>query len=103
MRSLVLLPVLAFLALPAAADPTNPLTLIVPDDELGAVYDPTSRGTDIEPEYVIEEFLVEGEASVYNYVSDPPVRGEIFAIPDLVDLPYRTRLMVRRPADPAAG
>ena len=92
---------LACLALPAGADPTSPLTLIVPNDALGAVYDPATRGIDIEPDYVIEEFLIEGQATVYNHATDPPVRGDILPIGHLTNAPYRTRLMVRRPADPA--
>jgi hypothetical protein len=101
MRIFFSLLVLTCLVLPAGADPTSPLTLIVPDDELGAVYDPTSRGTDIGPDYVIEEFLIDGEATVYNYATDPPVRGDVLPIAHLTNVPYRTRLMVRRPADPS--
>ncbi len=102
MQILVWLMAISFLALPAAADPTAPLTLVPPDDELGPLFDPTVRGQDLGPGYVIEEFIIEGGATVYNYVSDPPVRGEIAPIENLTNLPYRTRLMVWRPADPAA-
>jgi hypothetical protein len=35
MQILVWLMAISFLALPAAADPTAPLTLVPPDDELG--------------------------------------------------------------------
>jgi hypothetical protein len=89
------------LAAPAGADPTSPLMLIRPDDALGPPHDPRVRGTELGPDAVVEEFLVEGVASVYNYPDDPPVRGEIAPIGHLTNAPYRTRLMVRRPADPA--
>jgi hypothetical protein len=79
---------------------------------LGALADPT-RGIEISPApgppeesfspgvrlaadlgLVEEEFLVSGQATVYTY-NDPPVRDEIIPLDE--DVPYTTRIIVRRP------
>jgi hypothetical protein len=85
----------------AAADPTSPVTVSLPDDSLGEIFFPGMRLVeDLEQPYVQEEFLISGNASVYNYASDPPVRGEI--VEQDPDLPYTTRIIVIRPDDAAA-
>lgn len=88
------------LALPAAA--ADPPILSLPDDELGAPFWAAIRLVeDLEQPYVEEEFFLAGTATVYNYRTLPPVRGDIEPIPAQTDLPYKTRFVVRRPADPA--
>ena len=49
--------------------------------------------------YVEEEFQFSGMAGIYNYVSSPPPPWDV-ALQD--QQPYTTRMIVRRPADPAA-
>jgi hypothetical protein len=52
---------------------------------------------DLPQDYVEEEFFVEGLADLFSY-EDPPVPGVI--VPLHEDVPYRTRIIVTRPADP---
>jgi hypothetical protein len=86
---------------PAAADFTSPVTVSLPDDSLGEIHSPGFRlVVDLEQPYVEEEFLISGEATVYNYASNPPVRGEI--VEKDLDLPYATRIIIRRPEQAAA-
>jgi hypothetical protein len=47
--------------------------------------------------YVEEEYLVSGQANVYDWALDGSVSVKISAAP------YTTRILVRRPADPAAS
>ena len=89
----------------ALAGPTDPVSVtLIPQIPPVLVTDPVifSPGirlvADLEQAYVEEEFFVEGAATVYTY-NDPPVPGEI--IPFDVDVPYVTRIIVRRPVDPA--
>jgi hypothetical protein len=54
--------------------------------------------------YVEEEFFVEGRANVYDtplVVSNPTLPPTRFANVVKSDVPYRTRVVVRRPADPS--
>jgi hypothetical protein len=56
---------------------------------------------DLEPDgYVEEEYLVSGGANIYAYVDDVAQRPEVEVLN--ADVPYTTRILVRRPADPAA-
>lgn len=88
------------MALPAAG--AEPPVVTLPDDSLGAPFWAVIREiADLEQPYVEEEFFLEGTATVFNYRTLPPVRGDIEPIPDQTDLPYKTRFVVRRPADPA--
>jgi len=87
----------------AHAGPTDPVTLSIPDAEAGEAFVPGTRlvanlpGTG----YVEEEFFVEGRATLFNYAHNPPLGPtDLEAIAR--DVPYKTRLIVRRPADPAA-
>ncbi|MDB5622234.1 MAG: hypothetical protein JWR39_797 [Devosia sp.] len=59
----------------------------------------TTGGTDLEAHgYEIEEYLVSGAANVYDWGADGAAQE-----PQVVtaDAPYTTRMIVRRPADPA--
>ena len=49
--------------------------------------------------YVEEEYFVSGESTLFNYANDPPA-GPTDIVPIQEDVPYTTRLIVRRPADP---
>jgi hypothetical protein len=70
-----------------------------PDDALGNPHVVGFRTlADLPEPYVEEEFLVSGDATVYTY-EEQPRRGVV--LPRDLDVPYKTRLMVRRPADPA--
>ena len=82
------------------AAPTDPITLETPDGALGPIF-PTGFRTlaNLAQPYVEEEFLVSGAATLFTY-GDPPVPTEI--VPVQTGVPYKTRLIVRRPADPAA-
>jgi hypothetical protein len=60
----------------------------------GSVRDLASRG------YVEEEFFIEGEANRF-LVSETPVDGRFLSEREPESAPYKTRLVVRRPQDPA--
>jgi hypothetical protein len=47
-------------------------------------------------EYVEEEFFVSGTATLYNYANDPPL-GPTDIVPIQTGVPYKTRIIVRRP------
>lgn len=83
----------------ALADFTSPVTVTPADDALGESFvTPFGTIADLEQTYVEDEYIVSGAATVYTY-DDPPVRDEI--IPLDPDVPYTTRMIVRRPSDPA--
>ena len=85
----------------APADTTSPVTVSLPDDLLGEMHVPGVRlVADLEQPYVEEEFLISGDAAVYNYASDPPVRGEI--VEQGPPAPYTTRIIIVRPDEAAA-
>ncbi len=91
-----------FLLLPvsAAADPRGPVSVAPAPEGQGESFVPGVRlVADLPAPYIEDEYLVSGAATVYNYRSDPPARGDI--VPLLPDLPYTTRMIIRRPADPA--
>lgn len=93
---LLLLPLLP---LAAAAAPTDPIVLERPDDALGQPHLPGFRTlAELPAPYVQEEFFVSGTATVYTY-EEQPRRGVV--LPRDPDVPYRTRLVVRRPASAA--
>jgi hypothetical protein len=50
--------------------------------------------------YVEEEYFIEGEARAFEVIGDLPVDGR-FNLSTMGATPYRTRLLVRRPSDPA--
>jgi len=56
--------------------------------------------------YVEEEYIVAGRANLYCPArpdADPYDRyaGELFGVVEKADVPYRTRVLVRRPKDPS--
>ncbi len=94
------LTLLAFLLLPlaAAAGPTDPIAIERPDDATGSIHSVGLRTlADVPEAYLEEEFFVSGGATVYTYEESP--RREVI-LPLSEDVPYKTRLIVRRPLDP---
>jgi hypothetical protein len=90
--------VTALLAHGADAAPTSPVTVVPAPEGLGEIFSPGIRTIDqVQEAYVEEEFLVSGKATVYNYTSDPPVRGDITPVDP--NVPYTTRISIRRPVD----
>ena len=79
--------------------PTTQLLPVVPGD-------PETRSTPFiawfldlaEDGYVEEEYAVSGLANIYGYVDDPGESPEVEVIE--ADMPYTTRILVRRPIDP---
>ena len=99
MRPTACLLLLPFLPLAAAAAPTDPIVLERPDAALGRPHIVGFRTlADLAEPYVEEEFFVSGTATVYTY-EEAPRRGVV--LPRELGVPYKTRLSVRRPADPA--
>jgi len=93
-----LLLLLSLLPLSAGAGPRGPIALELPDRAQGAPHIPGFRTlADLPTPYVEEEFFVSGAATVYTY-EEVPRRGVV--LPRDLDVPYKTRLIVRRPADP---
>ena len=95
-------PLLAFalllLPLAAAAAPTDPVAVERPDDALGEIHDVGLRTlADVPEAYAEEELFVSGNATVYTYEEQP--RREV-VVPRDPGVPYKTRLIVRRPVDP---
>jgi hypothetical protein len=84
----------------AAADPTDPVTVTPPPVGQGDAFVPGVRLVeDLFLEYVEEEFFVSGTATLYNYNNDPPL-GPTDIVPIQTGVPYRTRIIVRRPVRP---
>jgi hypothetical protein len=85
------------LAFSASAAPTDPVTVELPPDGQGDAFVPGFRPVDELPkEYVEEEFFVSGAADLYNYAHNPPL-GPTDITPIQADVPYKTRMIVRRP------
>lgn len=99
----VLLASLACLAAAAHAGPRDAVTVSRPPEGQGAAFVPGTRLVAELPrnDYVEEEFFVEGTASLFNYANNPP-KGHTDLVSVQGGVPYRTRLIVRRPADPDA-
>jgi hypothetical protein len=97
--SLLALALVALITPSAIAAPTDlPTDVRAPDDALGAAFIPGVRLVeDLPQEIVEEEFLVFGNASLYNYAHNPPEsKTDIVSVQD--GIPYGTRIIVRRPA-----
>lgn len=91
--------VFGLLVLPhsVAADPTSPVTVERPPEGVGDAFVPGTRTLeDLSRWYVEDEYLVSGNASVFNYGHNPPL-GPTDIVPILPGLPYTTRMIVRRP------
>jgi hypothetical protein len=92
---------LPWLAVSAAADPTDPVIVELPPVGQGDAFVPGVRLVeDLSPAYVEEEFFVSGTATLYNYANDPPL-GPTDITPIQEDVPWKTRIIVRRPANVA--
>jgi len=91
-----------WLAMSAAAAPTDPVD-VVPG--FGTVFFPPAFSPgfrqvgDLEQDYIEKEFFVIGAATLYNYANNPPL-GPTDIVPIQEDVPYKTRIIVRRPALP---
>jgi hypothetical protein len=89
--------ILPILALTANAGPTDPVLVEVPPSGQGAAFVPGVRLVeDLAQEYVEEEFLISGTATLYNYANNPP--NSPSDVVGIDNLPYQTRIIVRRPA-----
>jgi hypothetical protein len=77
-------------------DPVSVLVSPVPAG-LGTSFSPGVRlVADLPEEYVEEEFLVSGAATLFNYAHNPPLGPtDLVAIQE--NVPYTTRIIVRRP------
>jgi hypothetical protein len=79
------------------AAPDSPVTVTAPP-AIASPFVPGVRAVaDLEPAYVEEEYFIEGLADLYTH-GIPAVRGEVFVLEE--GLPYRTRMIVRRPVKP---
>jgi hypothetical protein len=93
--------VLSLLCAPALAEPTDPVTVTAPPDGVGAAFVPGVRlVADLEQPYVEEEWFVAGAADLFNYAHNPP-QGPTDIVAIQTDVLYKTRLIVRRPAQRA--
>jgi len=97
-RSFIPLALAALLVAPVAwADPTDPVTVSLPPVGQGDAFVPGVRlVSELPGNYVEEELFISGTADLYNYANDPPLGPN-----DIVEvgsaIPYRTRIIVRRP------
>jgi hypothetical protein len=91
----VLLPLLGS---DATADPTDPVSVTLPPEDQGDAFVPGFREVaDLEQDYVEEEFFVSGAARLFNYAHNPPL-GPTDTVAIQENVPYETRIIVRRPA-----
>ncbi len=94
----VIVTLLPWLAFSAVAAPTDTVTLELPPDDQGAAFVPGVRLVeDLAQPYVEEEYFVSGTSTLYNYAHNPPL-GPTDITPIQEDVPYKTRIIVRRPA-----
>jgi hypothetical protein len=100
LRTILLRVAALLLPLAAAAGPYDPVVIERPDDALGAPQIVGFRTlADVAQPYVEEEFFVSGDATVYTYEESP--RPSVI-LPLVEAVPYKSRLSVRRPLDPAS-
>ncbi|MBW1904746.1 MAG: hypothetical protein JRH14_17900 [Deltaproteobacteria bacterium] len=86
------------LASTSFADQTDPVTVASPPTGQGPAFVPGVRLVDDLPaDYIEEEFFISGEADLYNYAHNPP-EGPTDIATIQEDVPYKTRIIVRRPA-----
>jgi hypothetical protein len=87
------------LALSAAAAPTDPVTVEPPPTGQGDIFSPGVRLVeDLAQDYVEEEYFVSGAADLFSYANNPPL-GPTDLTTVQTDVPYKTRIIVRRPAN----
>jgi len=98
---LVVLCALLASALSAHAGPRSPVSVSLPPEGQGLAFVPGTRlvGNLPRMEYVEEEFFVAGRSNLFNYANNPPL-GPTDIVPITRNVPYKTRLIVRRPANP---
>jgi hypothetical protein len=97
---LTLVLISSFLLLPliVSAGPTDPVSVELPPTGQGEAFVPGTRlVADLPAEYIEEEFFISGTATLYNYDHNPPL-GPTDITPIQEDVPYKTRIIVRRPA-----
>jgi len=88
---------LLLLAGVVAASPTDPVTLTAPPTDQGDAFVPGVRELEPLPDnYIEEEYFVSGAGTVYTYAHNPPL-GPTDIIPLEENVPYTTRIIVRRP------
>jgi hypothetical protein len=81
------------------AAPTDPITVESPPTDQGDAFVPGFRTlADLPRAYVDEEYFVSGTADLYSYENNPP-EGPTDTTVIQSGVPYRTRLIVRRPED----
>jgi hypothetical protein len=98
LRRLLLGAIALFLSHASAADPRNPVMLEIPPADQGAPFIPGVRQVDNLPmDYVEEEYFIAGEATLYSYANNPP-QGPTDLSVIASDVPYKTRVILRRPA-----
>ena len=78
----------------ALAAPTDAVSVELPPEGQGDAFVP---GVRVVEGYVEEEFFVSGTATLFNYGNNPPL-GPTDLVPIQEDVPYSTRIIVRRPA-----
>jgi hypothetical protein len=101
MRTLLVLLLAALLPSIGLAGPTDPIVLERSDDAATEAQIPGFRTlADLPAPYVDEEFFLSGAATVYTY-EEQPRRGVVIPLEE--DVPYRTRILVRRPSEPEAA
>ncbi len=107
LSTLVILLGLSLLPESASADPFGTIMIEGPipfDDPAGPPNIPSGGHTPAQVGVLEEEFFYSGEVDVFNYDSDPAVRGKRPGdnlILHAADVPYTTRMLVRRPFDAA--
>jgi hypothetical protein len=95
--SLLLCAFTLFVSHIAAAGQKDPISLESPPADQGAPFIPGVRLVgDLPQDYVEEEYFVAGAATLYSYANNPPLGPtDLTAIQS--DVPYKTRLILRRP------
>jgi hypothetical protein len=83
------------LAAPVVAAPTDPVVVDDPPTGVGDAFVPGTR--ELPEAYVEEEYLVSGAADLFNYANNPPLGPTDIEVIES-DVPYETRMIVRRPA-----
>jgi hypothetical protein len=86
------------LASTSLADQTDSVIVENPPPDQGAPFIPGVRLVeDLPADYVEEEFFISGKADLYNYGHNPP-QGPTDIVAIQEEVPYKTRIIVRRPA-----
>ncbi len=89
---------LSLVCAPAFAGPADPVTVTPAPSGLGAAFIPGVRlVADLDQPTVEEEYFVAGSADLFNYAHNPPL-GPTDLVAIQTDVPYKTRVIVRRPA-----